>query len=54
MISLSAWSPPVSRWLVGVILLGLLAAAVFLSTASDPAALNDLGSWRWPHQARVG
>jgi len=54
MISLFAWSPPVPRRLAGVVLLALLAAAVFLSTASDPAALNDLGSWRWPHQARLG
>ena len=43
MISLFAWSPPVPRWLAGILLLGLLgllgllAAAVFLSTASDPA-----------------
>ncbi len=54
MTNLFAWSPPVPRWLAGVVLLGLLAAAVFLLTGSDPAALKDLGSWRWPHQARVG
>ena len=54
MISLFAWSLPVPRRLAGVVLLGLLAAAIFLSTGSAPAALNDLGSWRWPLQARIG
>lgn len=54
MISLFAWSPPVPRWLAGVVLLGLLAAAAVLLTGSDHAALNVVGSWRWPHQARVG
>jgi ABC-type uncharacterized transport system permease subunit len=54
MINLFAWSPPVPRWLAGVLLLGLLAAAAFLLTGFDHAALKDLGSWRWPQQARVG
>jgi hypothetical protein len=54
MLSPFAWSPLLPRWLAGLILLGLLAAAVLLWTAPDPSALNDLGSWRWPHQARVG
>jgi hypothetical protein len=57
MLSPFAWSPLLPRWLAGLILLillGLLAAAVLLWTAPDPSALNDLGSWRWPHHARVG
>lgn len=54
MISLFAWGLPFPRWLAGLILLGLLAAAIFLSTGSDPATLDDVGSWRWPHEAHLG
>jgi hypothetical protein len=53
MISLFALSLPSPRWLAGILLLGLLAAAIFLSTGSDPAALTDLGSWRWS-RGRLG
>lgn len=54
MISVFAWSLPFPRWLAGLLLLGLLAIAILLSSGSDPAALDDVGSWRWPRMAQLG
>jgi hypothetical protein len=54
MTNLFAWSPPVPRWLAGVVLLGLLAAAVFLVAGLDPTAQGEIGSWRWPRLPHLG
>ena len=54
MIDPRAWSSPVPPWLMAILLLALVAAALAIAAGLDADASTDIGSWRWSAGLRLG